>query len=280
MSVQKFLGTIETDGIKDEMGIETPSLSATGEVSGKTGVFSESVTAPAFNGKATSAGTADSATNATNATNDGNGNNIANTYATKEALAEETSAREAADETLSKGITAEATERSAAIEDIVDGTTVVAKATNATNATNAGTATNANNVTTNINGQPISNIFESDGVTAKKCSLYLHQIQAKYTTLNIIAYFSIINNDNTPFTLNTFLSYLQNKSIQTISASGIVATGSGSELSIVLVEKVNLSGSNITISAIVITNSGTSSWTVSTEELTVGALTDAVSTAL
>lgn len=280
MSVQKFLGTIETDGIKDEMGIETPSLSATGEVSGKTGVFSESVTAPVFNGKATSAGTADSATNATNATNDGNGNNIANTYATKEALAEETSAREAADETLSKGITAEATERSAAIEDIVDGTTVVAKATNATNATNAGTATNANNVTTNINGQPISNIFESDGVTAKKCSLYLHQIQAKYTTLNIIAYFSIINNDNTPFTLNTFLSYLQNKSIQTISASGIVATGSGSELSIVLVEKVNLSGSNITISAIVITNSGTSSWTVSTEELTVGALTDAVSTAL
>lgn len=139
MSVQKFLGTIETDGIKDEMGIETPSLSATGEVSGKTGVFSESVTAPAFNGKATSAGSADNATNATNATNavnDGAGNSIANTYATKEALAEEISAREAADETLSKGITAEATERSAAIEDIVDGTTVVAEATNATNATN------------------------------------------------------------------------------------------------------------------------------------------------
>ena len=136
MSVQKFLGTIETDGIKDERGIETPSLSATGEVSGKTGVFSESVTAPVFNGKATSAGSADNATNATNATNDGEGNNIPNTYATKEALSEETSAREAADETLSKGITAEATERSAAIEDIVDGTTVVAEATNATNATN------------------------------------------------------------------------------------------------------------------------------------------------
>lgn len=139
MSVQKFLGTIETDGVKDERGIETPSLSATGEVSGKTGVFSESVTAPVFNGKATSAGSADSATNATNATNDGEGNNIANTYATKEALAEETSAREAADETLSKGITAEATARSAAIEDIVDGTTVVAEATNATNATNVNT---------------------------------------------------------------------------------------------------------------------------------------------
>ena len=161
MSVQKFLGTIETDGVKDERGIETPSLSATGEVSGKTGVFSESVTAPAFNGKATSAGSADSATNATNATNDGEGNNIANTYATKEALAEETSAREAADETLSKGITAEATARSAAIEDIVDGTTTVANATNATN------ATNANNVTTNINGQPISSIFESNGTTVK-----------------------------------------------------------------------------------------------------------------
>lgn len=125
MSVQKFLGTIETDGIKDERGIETPSLSATGEVSGKTGVFSESVTAPVLNGKATSAGSAD---NATNAVNDGEGNNIPNTYATKEALEEETSARVAADETLSKGITAEATERSAAIEDIVDGTTVVGKA--------------------------------------------------------------------------------------------------------------------------------------------------------
>lgn len=130
MSVQKFIGTIETDGVKDERGIETPSLSATGEVSGKTGVFTDSVTAPVFNGKATSAGSADSATNATN---DGGGNNIANTYATKEALAEETSAREAADETLSRGITAEATERAAAIEDIVDGTTIVAKATNATN---------------------------------------------------------------------------------------------------------------------------------------------------
>lgn len=136
MSVQKFLGTIETDGIKDERGIETPSLSATGEVSGKTGVFSESVTAPVFDGKATSAGTADNATNATNATNDGEGNNIPNTYATKEALAEETSAREAADETLSKGITDEATARAAAIEDIVDGTTVVGKATSDGNGNN------------------------------------------------------------------------------------------------------------------------------------------------
>lgn len=145
MSVQKFLGTIETDGIKDGRGIETPSLSATGEVSGKTGVFTDSVTAPVFNGKATSAGTADSATNATNATNDGNGNNIADTYATKEALAEETSTREAADETLSRGITAEATERAAAIEDIVDGTTVVAEATHAASADNATNATNATN---------------------------------------------------------------------------------------------------------------------------------------
>lgn len=122
MSVQKFLGTIETDGIKDEMGIETPSLSATGEVSGKTGVFSESVTAPAFNGKAT------------NATNDGEGNNIPNTYATKAALAEETSAREAADETLSKGITAEATARAEEISalqtSLTSGGITVANATN------------------------------------------------------------------------------------------------------------------------------------------------------
>lgn len=121
MSVQKFLGTIETDGIKDERGIETPSLSATGEVAGQTGVFAQSVTAPSFEGNLT--GTA------TNATNDGEGNNIQNTYATKEALTEETSAREAADETLSKGITAEASARASAIEDIIDGTTVVAKAT-------------------------------------------------------------------------------------------------------------------------------------------------------
>ena len=159
MSVQKFLGTIETDGIKDERGIETPSLSATGEVEGKAGAFTESVTAPVFNGKATSAGTADSATNATN---DGEGNNIADTYATKEALAEETSAREAADETLSKGITAEATARSAAIEDIVDGTTIVAKATNATNATNAthaASADNATNATNDGEGNNIANTY-------------------------------------------------------------------------------------------------------------------------
>lgn len=137
MSVQKFLGTIETDGIKDEMGIETLSLSATGEVSGKTGVFSESVTAPVFNGKATSAETANNATNATNAVNDGAGNNIPNTYATKEALVEETSAREAADETLSKGITAEATARAEEISalqtSLTSGGITVANATNATN---------------------------------------------------------------------------------------------------------------------------------------------------
>ena len=154
MSVQKFIGTIETDGVKDERGIETPSLSATGEVSGKTGVFTESVTAPVFNGKATSAGTADSATNATNATNDGAGNNIPDTYATKEALAEETSAREAADETLSKGITAEATARAQEISalqtGLTGGTITVAEATHATsadNATNATNATNASNAT-------------------------------------------------------------------------------------------------------------------------------------
>lgn len=133
MSVQKFLGTIETDGVKDERGIETPSLSATGEVSGKTGVFSESVTAPSLSGNLTGNVTGDVTGDITGtaakATADAEGNVIPTTYATKEALAEETSARQAADETLSKGITAEATARSAAIEDIVDGTTVVGKAT-------------------------------------------------------------------------------------------------------------------------------------------------------
>ena len=165
MSVQKFYGTIETDGIKDGRGIETPSLSATGEVSGKTGVFSESVTAPVFNGKATSAGSADNATNATNAVNDGAGSNIANTYATKAALAEETSAREAADETLSKGITAEATARAEELSALQTGLTsggiTVANATN---------ATNADNVASKINGKNISDIFEGDGVTAKKAT--------------------------------------------------------------------------------------------------------------
>ena len=121
MSVQKFHGTINTDGIKDERGIETPSLSATGEVSGQTGVFTESVTAPSFAG--------DLMGTAAKATADAEGNVIPTTYATKEELAEETSARETAETNLSKGITDEATARAAAIEDIVDGTTVVGKAT-------------------------------------------------------------------------------------------------------------------------------------------------------
>lgn len=166
MSVQKFLGTIETDGVKDERGIETPSLSATGEVSGKTGVFSESVSAPVFNGKATSAGTADSATNATNATNDGAGNNIPDTYATKEALAEETSARQAADETLSKGITAEATKRaqeiSALQSGLTGGTITVAEATHAASADNATNATNASNA---VNATQVNAQFVSTSIT-------------------------------------------------------------------------------------------------------------------
>lgn len=46
-------------------------------------------------------------------------------------------------------------------------------ATNAENATNATNATNAQssvNVTTSINGQAITNIFETDGITAKKAT--------------------------------------------------------------------------------------------------------------
>lgn len=140
MSVQKFHGTIETDGIKDERGIETPSLSATGEVAGQTGVFTESVTAPEFSGdltgNVTGDVTGDLTGTAAKATADAEGNVIPTTYATKEELAEETSARETADETLSKGITDEATARAAAIEDIVDGTTVVGKATSDGNGNN------------------------------------------------------------------------------------------------------------------------------------------------
>lgn len=129
MSVQKFHGTINTDGIKDERGIETPSLSATGKVAGQTGVFTESVTAPGFSGDLTGNVTGDLTGTAAKATADAEGNVIPTTYATKEELAEETSARETAESNLSKGITDEANARAAAIEDIVDGTTTVGKAT-------------------------------------------------------------------------------------------------------------------------------------------------------
>lgn len=136
MSVQKFHGTINTDGIKDERGIETPSLSATGEVAGQTGVFTESVTAPAFSGDLTGNVTGDLTGTAAKATADAEGNVIPTTYATKEELAEETSAREAADNALQQNINSEASARESAdtalggrIDDIVDGTTVVGKAT-------------------------------------------------------------------------------------------------------------------------------------------------------
>lgn len=159
MSVQKFHGTINTDGIKDERGIETPSLSATGEVSGQTGVFTESVTAPSLSGNLTGNVTGDVTGDLTGtaakATADAEGNVIPTTYATKDELAAETSARETADETLSGGITAEATARAQEISalqtGLTGGTITVAEATHAAsadNATNATTATNATNATT------------------------------------------------------------------------------------------------------------------------------------
>lgn len=280
MSVQKFLGTIETDGVKDERGIETPSLSATGEVSGKTGVFSESVTAPVLNGKATSAGSADSATNATNATNDGEGNNIPNTYATKEALSEETSAREAADNALQQNINSEASIRESAdtalggrIDDIVDGTTTVANATNATN------ATNANNVTTNINGQPISSIFESDGTTVKKATSYLHQIQMNNTDNLPTVYFSIVNSDNTPFTLETLLQYMQAKAIQTIAVSGVHAAVDAGNFVVSIAEKISPLRNNINITGYTIANIS-SAWQVLSDSASATSIVDTVSTAL
>lgn len=78
------------------------------------------------------------------ATSDGSGNNIVNTYATKTQLSEETSARTTAYNQLNTNIT-----------NIVNGTTTVG---------------NATNVTTNINGNAIASIFESDGVTAKNAT--------------------------------------------------------------------------------------------------------------
>lgn len=62
------------------------------------------------------------------------------------------------------------------ISDIVSGTTVVPNAQNAVSAqtaqtaTSAGTATSATNVTSQIAGNAISNIFESDGVTVKNAT--------------------------------------------------------------------------------------------------------------
>lgn len=105
--IQEFNGTIKAKSADVE------SVNAIGTITA-----GGAITAPSFNGKATSAGTADNATNATNATNavsagkatnDGNGANIVNTYAKQ------------------------------------NGTypsMTVGKATNATNATNAANATN------------------------------------------------------------------------------------------------------------------------------------------
>lgn len=71
-------------------------------------------------------------------------------------LQTEISNRTAADNALSQQIS-----------DIVDGTTTVAQATNAQTAT---TATNAGNVTSQINGNAISTIFETDGRTVKQAT--------------------------------------------------------------------------------------------------------------
>lgn len=68
------------------------------------------------------------------------------------------------------------TANTTSISDIVSGTTVVPNAQNAVSAqtaqtaTSAGTATSATNVTSQIAGNAISNIFESDGVTVKNAT--------------------------------------------------------------------------------------------------------------
>lgn len=74
------------------------------------------------------ASTADSATAATKATQDGSGNVIATTYATKTEV----------------GAKADQSD----LDDVIDGTTPVAKATSADTATSAGSATNADHATT------------------------------------------------------------------------------------------------------------------------------------
>lgn len=77
--------------------------------------------------------------------------------------------------TAAQGETADAAKEEAdanatEISNIKDGTTVVKKADH------ANTADNAANVTTNINGHAITDIFETDGITAKKASKTAHAL--------------------------------------------------------------------------------------------------------
>ena len=103
---------------------------ASGNYALQTGTYSDMTV-----GNATNAQNAVNANIAQKAVQDNAGNQIDTTYATKTALASETSARQSADTTLQNSI-----------DDIVDGTTPVAKATNADSATKATQDGSGNNI--------------------------------------------------------------------------------------------------------------------------------------
>lgn len=68
------------------------------------------------------------------------------------------------------GASSKASANATEISNIKDGTTVVKEASH------ANAADNATNVTTNINGHAITDIFEKDGITAKKASKTAHAL--------------------------------------------------------------------------------------------------------
>ena len=105
---------------------------------------------------ATNAESATSAASATKATQDGAGNVIADTYATKTEVTE--------------GLAGKQPTGNYALQTGSYPSMTVGNASNATNAGHAETADGAANVTTTINGKAISDIFETDGTTAKEAT--------------------------------------------------------------------------------------------------------------
>lgn len=146
--------------------------------------------------------------NATSASQDGSGKNIVNTYATKTELSSETFAREAADDTLTQQISTETSNRQSAdnalsqqieeetsartstdntlrssIDKIINGTTVVGSATEASNYTDNGTiASKFSDISTSIR-EPWS--ISNSGFDNLVSSLVLVWILVKATPYTI-----------------------------------------------------------------------------------------------
>lgn len=169
------------------------------------------------------ASTADSATAATKATQDGSGNVIATTYATKTEV----------------GAKADQSD----LDDVIDGTTPVAKATSADTATNAGHATKADHATNadeatnatyaqtastadtagyattakgDANGNDIAATYAlKSEVGAKK---YLHLVNMSTTSQDseykFLGIAKIINNSSAAFTTTTLQQFLDGKAVE------------------------------------------------------------------